>query len=249
MIEAKCDRAIEDAGDISLGGFLQSDEVGILLENMRQQMDLPMEDNPGTAKDTILQKVITVHGLVKKLHVVVPQMPDSLWGILHHMDHFVTFRAQRDIAQLAEKIERQKGIDMAHDDSFIRMSEVRGTFEHINPRFTHNKLSRDAILVSNFMITMNMNVRLAGTSDAELEFGTQGGRDLLTNKYMFLPDPTRAWGTELVVDYKNGNQIKLTPDEINELIDIFEASLRREPSFEQTKFTIMPAPSYKLLKT
>eukprot|EP00727_Mastigamoeba_balamuthi_P000691 m51a1_g10619 hypothetical protein (423) ;mRNA; r:57479-59030 len=257
------------------------------------------------------------------------------------------------------------------------MSEVRGTFERINPRFTHNKLGRDAILVSNFMLTMNTNVRLAGTSDAELEalseplynmaqemfdgserlsrfvqFGTQGGRDPLTNKYVFLPDPTRTWGTELVVDYKvtasaeighntrgsrlhmhvgikirhhsyvkldrdlifeeanrflesvdypalmfnivhgvklqlcqwtgetikkrfrmplprnkgwtgcygapgivvsaivqNGNQSKLTPDEINELIDIFEASLRREPGFEQTKFTITPAPSYKLLKT
>eukprot|EP00727_Mastigamoeba_balamuthi_P014711 m51a1_g9866 hypothetical protein (340) ;mRNA; f:64934-67788 len=75
-----------------------------------------------------------------------------------------------DIAQLVEEIERQKGIDMAWDDSFNRwMSEVRGTFERINPQFTYNKLGRDAILVSNFMLTMNTNVRLAGTSDAKLE--------------------------------------------------------------------------------
>eukprot|EP00727_Mastigamoeba_balamuthi_P012449 m51a1_g7827 hypothetical protein (452) ;mRNA; r:151867-153222 len=95
MTEAERDRAIEDAGDIGLGEFLQSDEVGILLEDMRRQMDLPTEDDPRTAEDAILQEVVTVHGLVKKLHVVVLQMPDSLWGILHHMDHFVVFRAQR----------------------------------------------------------------------------------------------------------------------------------------------------------
>eukprot|EP00727_Mastigamoeba_balamuthi_P004437 m51a1_g13992 hypothetical protein (248) ;mRNA; f:1056578-1057747 len=170
------------------------------------------------------------------------------------------------------------------------MSEVRGTFEWINPWFMHNKLGRDMILVSNFMLMMNMNVRLAGTSDAELEALSEP----LYNMAQEMFDGT--WGTELVVDYKvtasaeighntrgsrlhmhvgikirhhlygwtgcygvlgivisaimqNGNQSKLMPDKINELIDIFEASLRREPGFEQTKFTIIPVPSYKLLKT
>eukprot|EP00727_Mastigamoeba_balamuthi_P014721 m51a1_g9875 hypothetical protein (112) ;mRNA; f:114686-115021 len=47
---------------------------------------------------------------------------------------------------------------------------------------------------------------------------------------------------------QNRNQSKLMSDEINELIDIFKASLHREPGFEQTKFTITPALSYKLLK-
>eukprot|EP00727_Mastigamoeba_balamuthi_P003303 m51a1_g12970 hypothetical protein (105) ;mRNA; r:1325-2925 len=95
MTEAKHDRAIEDAEDICLGEFLQSDKVGILLKDMHRQMDLPTEDNPRTAEDySILQEVVTVHGLVKELYVVVLQMPDSLWDVLHHMDRFVMFRAQ-----------------------------------------------------------------------------------------------------------------------------------------------------------
>eukprot|EP00727_Mastigamoeba_balamuthi_P003906 m51a1_g13512 hypothetical protein (318) ;mRNA; r:102-1055 len=47
---------------------------------------------------------------------------------------------------------------------------------------------------------------------------------------------------------QNGNNTGLSVDEINEQIDMFESSLRREPGFEQVKFTIIPAPNYKLLK-
>eukprot|EP00727_Mastigamoeba_balamuthi_P008425 m51a1_g4204 hypothetical protein (70) ;mRNA; r:20331-20540 len=49
------------------------------------------------------------------------------------------------------------------------MAEVKGTFEHINPHFMHNKLGRDVVLIFNFMFTMNTDVRLLGTSNAELE--------------------------------------------------------------------------------
>lgn len=105
------------------------------------------------------------------------------------------------------------------------MGEVKGSFEKLKPRFHHDKLGRNAMLVSNFMVTFNTNVRF-NENDAELEqrseplydmaqelfdgsdrmrrfvkFGTQGDKDPKTGKRTFIENDTQ-WDADTVVDYK-----------------------------------------------
>lgn len=96
-----------------------------------------------------------------------------------------------------------------------------GTFETVAPRFEHDKRGDGTIRVSNFLITLNTNVRFSSDS-RELEdlsepmyrmaemlfgdgekiarfviFGVKAGRGA-----EFVPDPSIHWNTNTIVDYK-----------------------------------------------
>ena len=105
------------------------------------------------------------------------------------------------------------------------MAQVPGQFIKLKPKFEHNKKGEGAILVSNFLVTLNTNARMtAEDKDLEAEsiplynmaevvfgdgeklahivdFGRRGPRGV-GGKFTFINDESINWNLDTVVDYR-----------------------------------------------
>lgn len=103
--------------------------------------------------------------------------------------------------------------------------QVPGQFTALTPRFEHDKKGKNTVLVSNFLITLNTNVRFEegdkrleeasgplvkmaeqvfGNSNGLREivvFGTRGPRGA-GGGFTFIPDSSVKWGIDTIADFR-----------------------------------------------
>ena len=110
------------------------------------------------------------------------------------------------------------------------MSKVQGKFKRVAPQLTYNKKGPGAPKFSNFLITLNTNVRVSANVGDEMidplysaaewlfgdadqlqdvvEFGTKGDRDPVTQKTAFLPSD-KTWNTRTIDTFRTTAKVEI----------------------------------------